>query len=251
MAAQVPGNGANGNGANGNGANGGVPGAHVLVVDDEPAITDLLSTALRYMGYQVTTAATGTAALEAAATGNPDLVVLDVMLPDLDGFEVCRRLREQRDFVPVIFLSARDTEDDRVTGFVRGGDDYVTKPFSLEELTLRIGALLRRVRGGGDDGAARLRYRDLEMDEDRHQVWRAGREIELSPTEFRLLRYFLLNPERVLSKQQILDHVWQYDFNGEDNVVETYVSYLRRKLDDGEPRLVRTVRGFGYALRAE
>ena len=237
MAAQVPGNGANGNGANGNGANGGVPGAHVLVVDDEPAITDLLSTALRYMGYQVTTAATGTAALEAAATANPDLVVLDVMLPDLDGFEVCRRLREQRDFVPVIFLSARDTEDDRVTGFVRGGDDYVTKPFSLEELTLRIGALLRRVRGGGDDGAARLRYRDLEMDEDRHQVWRAGREIELSPTEFRLLRYFLLNPERVLSKQQILDHVWQYDFNGEDNVVETYVSYLRRKLDDGEPRL--------------
>jgi two-component system OmpR family response regulator len=251
MAAQVPGNGANGNGANGNGANGGVPGAHVLVVDDEPAITDLLSTALRYMGYQVTTAATGTAALEAAATGNPDLVVLDVMLPDLDGFEVCRRLREQRDFVPVIFLSARDTEDDRVTGFVRGGDDYVTKPFSLEELTLRIGALLRRVRGGGDDGAARLRYRDLEMDEDRHQVWRAGREIELSPTEFRLLRYFLLNPERVLSKQQILDHVWQYDFNGEDNVVETYVSYLRRKLDDCETRLVRTVRGFGYALRAE
>jgi len=259
MAAQVPGNGANGNGAtgaNGNGANGGVPtngvpGAHVLVVDDEPAITDLLSTALRYMGYQVTTAATGTAALEAAATANPDLVVLDVMLPDLDGFEVCRRLREQRDFVPVIFLSARDSEDDRVTGFVRGGDDYVTKPFSLEELTLRIGALLRRVRGGGDDGAARLRYRDLEMDEDRHQVWRAGREIELSPTEFRLLRYFLLNPERVLSKQQILDHVWQYDFNGEDNVVETYVSYLRRKLDDGEPRLVRTVRGFGYVLRAE
>ena len=222
-----------------------MPGAHVLVVDDEPAITDLLSTALRYMGYQVTTAATGSAALEAAATANPDLVVLDVMLPDLDGFEVCRRLREQRDFVPVIFLSARDTEDDRVTGFVRGGDDYVTKPFSLEELTLRIGALLRRVRGG-DDGAARLRYRDLEMDEDRHQVWRAGREIELSPTEFRLLRYFLLNPERVLSKQQILDHVWQYDFNGEDNVVETYVSYLRRKLDDGEPRLVRTVRGFGY-----
>ena len=225
-------------------------GAHVLVVDDEPAITDLLATALRYMGYQVTTAASGHAALEAAATASPDLVVLDVMLPDLDGFEVCRRLREQRDFVPVIFLSARDTEDDRVTGFVRGGDDYVTKPFSLEELTLRIGALLRRVKGtNGDDG--RLRYRDLEMDEDRHQVWRASREVDLSPTEFRLLRYFLLNPERVLSKQQILDHVWQYDFNGEDNVVETYVSYLRRKLDDGEPRLLRTVRGFGYVLRAD
>ena len=224
--------------------------AHVLVVDDEPAITDLLATALRYMGYQVTTAATGLAALEAAASVAPDLVVLDVMLPDIDGFEVCRRLRAARDFVPVIFLSARDGEDDRVTGFVRGGDDYVTKPFSLEELTLRIGALLRRVRGGGDAEAVRLRYRDLEMDEDRHQVWRAGREVTLSPTEFRLLRYFLLNPERVLSKQQILDHVWQYDFNGEDNVVETYVSYLRRKLDEPEPRLLQTVRGFGYVLRA-
>ncbi len=225
--------------------------AHVLVVDDEPAITDLLSTALRYMGYQVTTAASGHAALEAASTAHPDLVVLDVMLPDLDGFEVCRRLREARDFVPVIFLSARDSEDDRVTGFVRGGDDYVTKPFSLEELTLRIGALLRRVRGGASGDAARLRYRDLEMDEDRHQVWRGEREILLSPTEFRLLRYFLLNPERVLSKQQILDHVWQYDFNGEDNVVETYVSYLRRKLDDTDPRLLRTVRGFGYVLRTD
>jgi two-component system, OmpR family, response regulator len=225
--------------------------AHILVVDDEAAITDLLSTALRYMGYQVTTAGSGYAALDAAATAAPDLVVLDVMLPDIDGFEVCRRLRAARDFVPVIFLSARDSEDDRITGFIRGGDDYVTKPFSLEELTLRIGALLRRVRGGEGDGSARLRYRDLEMDEDRHQVWRAEREIQLSPTEFRLLRYFLLNPERVLSKQQILDHVWQYDFNGEDNVVETYVSYLRRKIDDTEPRLLRTVRGFGYVLRAD
>jgi len=224
--------------------------ARILVVDDEPAITDLLSTALRYMGYQVTTAETGFGALDAATTTNPDLVVLDVMLPDLDGFEVCRRLREGHDFVPVIFLSARDAEDDRVTGFVRGGDDYVTKPFSLEELTLRIRALLRRTRGA-DEPDARLRYRDLEMDEDRHQVWRAGSEVSLSPTEFRLLRYFLLNPERVLSKQQILDHVWQYDFNGEENVVETYVSYLRRKIDRVEPRLVRTVRGFGYVLRAD
>jgi two-component system OmpR family response regulator len=224
--------------------------AHILVVDDEPAITDLLATALRYMGYRVSTAASGHAALDTAASTAPDLVVLDVMLPDIDGFEVCRRLRDARDFVPVIFLSARDSEDDRVTGFVRGGDDYVTKPFSLEELTLRIGALLRRVRGG-DGGDARLRYRDLEMDEDRHQVWRGGDEVELSPTEFRLLRYFLLNPERVLSKQQILDHVWQYDFNGEDNVVETYVSYLRRKVDAVEPRLLRTVRGFGYVLRAD
>ena len=228
-------------------------GAHVLIVDDEPAITDLLATALRYTGYQVTTASTGFAALEAAATAAPDLVVLDVMLPDIDGFEVCRRLRAARDFVPVIFLSARDSQDDRITGFVRGGDDYVTNPFSLEELTLRIGALLRRARAGmgGEEATPRLRYRDLEMDNDRHQVWRAGREVELSPTEFRLLRYFLLNPERVLSKQQILDHVWQYDFNGEDNVVETYVSYLRRKVDDVEPRLLRTVRGFGYALRAD
>jgi two-component system OmpR family response regulator len=226
--------------------------AHILVVDDEPAITELLATALRYVGYQVTVASLGFAALDAAATSAPDLVVLDVLLPDIDGFEVCRRLRDAHDFVPVVFLSARDSEDDRVTGFVRGGDDYVTKPFSLEELTLRISALLRRV-GKGADGAAapRLRYRDLEMDEDRHQVWRGGREVQLSPTEFRLLRYFLLNPERVLSKQQILDHVWQYDFNGEDNVVETYVSYLRRKLDVAEPRLLRTVRGFGYALRAD
>jgi two-component system OmpR family response regulator len=228
--------------------------ARILVVDDEPAITELLSTALRYMGYDVTTAASGFAALDAAATSAPDLVILDVMLPDIDGFEVCRRLRDQRDFVPVIFLSARDAEEDRVTGFVRGGDDYVTKPFSLEELTLRIRAVLRRVGGPGVDGdghGARLRYRDLEMDEDRHQVWKGEREVELSPTEFRLLRYFLLNPERVLSKQQILDHVWQYDFNGEDNVVETYVSYLRRKLDAAEPRLLRTVRGFGYVLRAD
>ena len=226
--------------------------ARILVVDDEPAITELLATALRYVGYQVTVASSGFAALDAAATSAPDLVVLDVLLPDIDGFEVCRRLRDAHDFVPVVFLSARDSEDDRVTGFVRGGDDYDTKPFSLEELTLRISALLRRV-GKGAGGAAppRLRYRDLEMDEDRHQVWRGGREVQLSPTEFRLLRYFLLNPERVLSKQQILDHVWQYDFNGEDNVVETYVSYLRRKLDVTEPRLLRTVRGFGYALRAD
>ena len=224
--------------------------ARILVVDDEPAITDLLGTALRYMGFEVATAATGFEALQTAAATSPDLIILDVMLPDLDGFEVCRRLREYRDFVPVIFLSARDAEDDRVTGFVRGGDDYVTKPFSLEELTLRVRALLRRTRAG-DAEEARLRYRDLEMDEDRHQVWRAGAPVRLSPTEFRLLRYLLLNPERVLSKQQILDHVWQYDFNGEENVVETYVSYLRRKLDHVEPRLIQTVRGFGYTLRAE
>lgn len=226
------------------------PLAHILVVDDEPSITDLLGTALRYMGYRVTTARNGFEALEAAGTASPDIIVLDVMLPDLDGFEVCRRLREAHDFVPVIFLTARDGSDDRITGFVRGGDDYVTKPFSLEELTLRIGALLRRTRGVDGEATSRLRYRDLEMDEDRHQVWRAGKEVQLSPTEFRLLRYLLLNPERVLSKQQILDHVWQYDFEGEENVVETYVSYLRKKVDRVEPRLLQTVRGFGYTIRA-
>jgi two-component system OmpR family response regulator len=225
----------------------------VLVVDDEAPITELLSTALRYMGYDVATARTGMAALESASKLPPDLVVLDVMLPDIDGFEVCRRLRSDGDFVPVIFLTARDAEEDRVTGFIRGGDDYVTKPFSLEELTLRISALLRRTKtaGPGAADANRLRYRDLEMDEDRHQVWRDGSEVRLSPTEFRLLRYLLLNAERVLSKQQILDHVWQYDFNGDDNVVETYISYLRRKLDAGHDKLIRTVRGFGYTLRAE
>jgi two-component system OmpR family response regulator len=221
----------------------------VLVVDDEAPITELLSTALRYMGYEVTTAGTGAAALEAAGRTSPDVIVLDVMLPDMDGFEVCRRLRADGDFVPVIFLTARDAEDDRVTGFIKGGDDYVTKPFSLEELTLRIGALLRRTRGD-ERATSRLRYRDLEMDEDRHQVWRAGEEVSLSPTEFRLLRYLLLNAERVLSKQQILDHVWQYDFNGEDNVVETYISYLRRKIDFGDDKLIRTIRGFGYTIRA-
>ncbi len=225
-------------------------GGRILVVDDERSIVDLLSTALRYMGYEVATAGDGAGALAQASSAAPDLIVLDVMLPDMDGFEVCRRLRADGDFVPVIFLTARDAEDDRVTGFIRGGDDYVTKPFSLEELTLRIGALLRRTRRGGDRQAARLRYRDLEMDEDRHQVWRNGEEIRLSPTEFRLARYLLINAERVLSKQQILDHVWQYDFNGDDNVVETYISYLRRKLDRGKDKLIQTVRGFGYTLRA-
>jgi two-component system, OmpR family, response regulator len=222
----------------------------ILVVDDEPAITDLLATALRYTGYAVQTAASGSEALEQASRSAPDLIVLDVMLPDIDGFEVCRRLRADGDFVPVIFLTARDAEDDRVAGFVRGGDDYVTKPFSLQELTLRINALLRRARPA-ERQSARLRYRDLELDEERFQVWRAGNELRLSPTEFRLLRYLMLNAERVLSKQQILDHVWQYDFNGDDNVVETYISYLRRKVDAGAEPLIRTVRGFGYTVRAE
>ena len=229
-------------------------GERLLLVEDEDNLRSMLTAALRHNGFQVGEAADGSAGYDAAVGSDHDLVVLDVMLPDIDGFEVCRRLRADGDFVPVIFLTARDAEDDRVTGFIRGGDDYVTKPFSLEELTLRIAALLRRSRaasGGGSADAQRLRYRDLEMDEDRHQVWRAGAEVRLSPTGFRLLRYLLLNAERVLSKQQILDHVWQYDFNGDDNVVETYISYLRRKLDSGHDKIIRTVRGFGYTLRTE
>jgi two-component system OmpR family response regulator len=222
----------------------------VLVVDDEPTVRDIVGQYLARDGFRVVATGDGREVMGLVELEAPDLVVLDVMLPDIDGFEVCRRLRDGHDFVPVIFLTARDAEDDRVTGFIRGGDDYVTKPFSLQELTLRIGALLRRTRGA-ETRDARLRYRDLEMDEDRHQVWRNGAEVRLSPTEFRLLRYFLLNPERVLSKQQILDHVWQYDFNGDENVVETYVSYLRRKIDVREPRLLQTIRGFGYVLRVD
>jgi two-component system OmpR family response regulator len=219
-------------------------------VDDEPSITELLATALRYMGYQVTVADSGFAALDAAATSAPDLVVLDVMLPDLDGFEVCRRLRAARDFVPVIFLSARDSEGDRVTGFVRGGDDYVTKPFSLEEVVARIRAVLRRTQDGQPEDDMTLQVADLELDEDSHEVRRGGTVIEVSPTEFKLLRYLMVNSGRVLSKAQILDHVWDYDFRGEMGIVESYISYLRRKIDrDGEP-LIHTKRGVGYVLRA-
>jgi two-component system OmpR family response regulator len=227
----------------------GTAASRVLVVDDEPAILELLGTALRFTGYEVAAAATGAEALALVPRFGPDVIVLDVMLPDVDGFEVCRRLRAEGDPVPVVFLTARDGEDDRIDGFVHGGDDYVTKPFSLEELTLRIRALLRRAKGNAE--LSRLRYRDLELDEDRHQVWRSGAEIQLSPTEFRLLRYLLLNRERVLSKHKILDHVWQYDFGGDSNIVETYISYLRKKVDAVEPKLIRTVRGFGYTLRAE
>ena len=181
----------------------------------------------------------------------PHLIILDVMLPDLDGVEVCRRLRANGDFVPVIFLTARDEHDDKMRGFTHGGDDYLTKPFSLEELVARVRAILRR--GGARSEAAtnRYKYADLELDDDSRRVWRAGEIVHLSPTEFRLLRYLLLNAERVLSKDQILDHVWQYDYIGEANVVETYISYLRKKIDDRELKLIQTVRGFGYALRTE
>ncbi|HLT21392.1 MAG TPA: response regulator transcription factor [Thermomicrobiales bacterium] len=223
----------------------------VLVVDDEEAITELVSTALRFVGFDVRTAANGRQALADAAHFMPHLIVLDVMMPGMDGFEVCQRLRESGDGVPVIFLTARDDQDDKLRGFTNGGDDYVTKPFSLEELVARIHAVLRRTRASSALASGRHRYADLELDEEAHRVWRGGRLVHLSPTEFRLLRYLLVNAERVVSKYQILDHVWQYDFDGDANVVETYISYLRKKIDDREPKLIQTVRGVGYSLRID
>ena len=225
------------------------PEARLLVVEDEPNIRELLSTSLRFAGFEVHTAADGRTALALAEAEHPDLLVLDVMLPDMDGFAVTRRLRERGRQVPVVFLTARDATEDKVTGLTVGGDDYVTKPFSLEEVVARIRAVLRRTGGGAEPGDGRLVFEDLEMDEDSHEVRRAGRSIELSPTEFKLLRYLLLNPNRVLSKAQILDHVWDYDFRGESGIVESYISYLRRKVDaDGVP-LIHTKRGVGYVLR--
>jgi two-component system, OmpR family, response regulator len=222
--------------------------ARLLVVDDEDALLDLLGDALRFAGYEVHTAGGGFDALRAATDLRPDLLVLDVNLPDLDGFEVCHRLRRDGEDVPVVFLTARDDPADLRTGFTRGGDDYVTKPFSLEELNYRIQAVLRRSLRAAPV-AETLRCADLVMDVGAHRVWRAQEEVELSPTEFRLLRYLLLNRGRVLSKPQILDHVWQYDFGGDASVVETYISYLRKKLDRRDRRLIQTVRGFGYTIR--
>jgi len=223
----------------------------ILIVDDESSITELVSMALAFVGYDVRSAFTGREALSEVSYYMPHLIVLDVMLPDLDGYEVCRRLRSGGDVTPVIFLTARDEHDDKLRGFTHGGDDYVTKPFSLEELVARVGAVMRRSRVGAVAPLNRHRYADLELDEEGHRVWRSGELVHLSPTEFRLLRYLLLNAERVLSKSQILDHVWQYDFGGDANVVETYISYLRRKIDDREPKLIQTVRGVGYSLRVE
>jgi len=227
---------------------GAVPEARVLVVDDEDSITDLVATALRYVGFEVAVAANGRQALERAATFRPELVVLDVMLPDLDGFEIVRRLRADGVRVPIVFLTARDATEDKVAGLTIGGDDYVTKPFSLEELVARVRAVLRRT-GGGPEQSGRLQIADLELDEDSHQVWRAGQPVELTATEFKLLRYLMMNARRVLSKAQILDHVWNYDFGGDGSIVETYISYLRKKVDASEPRLIQTVRGVGYTLR--
>ncbi len=232
------------------GSTGQVTASKVLVVDDEEYIRDLVSSALRIAGFQSLTADDGSRALAAMSAHDPDLVILDVGLPGIDGFEVCRRLRADGDETPVIFLTARDTEEDKVSGFTKGGDDYLTKPFSLEELVARVRAVLRRTQRS-TPVENRLRYADLELDEDTMHVTRGGRAIQLSPTEFKLLRFLLINRERVLSKAQILDHVWQYDFGGSGGVVENYISYLRKKVDDVEPHLIHTVRGFGYVLRRE
>ena len=222
----------------------------ILVVDDEPSITDLVSMALRYEGMDVEVAHTGRDALDAIGRFRPHLVVLDVMLPDLDGFEVLRRLSQERGQgrVPVLFLTARDALDDKLRGFTLGGDDYLTKPFSIEELIVRARAVLRRVHPDGE-GSGRLQVADLELDEDSHEVFRGETPIELTPTEFKLLHYLMLNSGRVVSKSQILDRVWNYDFDGNANVVEIYISYLRRKIDSLGPRLIHTVRGVGYSLR--
>jgi two-component system OmpR family response regulator len=222
--------------------------ARVLVVDDEENITDLVATALRYAGFDVKTATSGRKAEEAVGAFRPHLMILDVMLPDVDGFEIARRLVSAGEKVPILFLTARDGTDDKIRGLTLGGDDYVTKPFSLDELIARVHAILRRSNGPAQR-AARLAVADLELDEETHEVWRAGNEIELTATEFKLLRFLLQNPRRVLSKAQILDHVWNYDFGGDANVVETYISYLRKKVDRFDPPLIQTVRGVGYCLR--
>jgi two-component system, OmpR family, response regulator len=221
----------------------------LLVVEDDPNIVELLSASLRFAGFDVAAATNGAQAVAAAREARPDLMVLDVMLPDLDGFEVIRRLREGGVRTPVVFLTARDATDDKIRGLTLGGDDYVTKPFSLEELTARIRAVLRRSALDQPGSNPVLSFADLELDEESHEVRRAGRLVSLSPTEFKLLRYLLLNSGRVLSKAQILDHVWQYDFRGDDSIVESYISYLRRKVDTTEPRLIHTLRGVGYVLR--
>lgn len=228
----------------------------VLVVDDEPNIRELVQVALKFHGCSVTTASSGKEALRQAEAMRPDLIVLDVMMPDMDGFEVCRRLRAAGNEVPVIFLTARDTSSDTVTGLALGGDDYVTKPFSVEALVARVRAVLRRASRGSTQGqpgrgGGPLRVSDLELDEDRWTVHRAGVRVELSPTEFRLLAYLMRHQGRVLTRAQLLENVWGWDYAGESQIVETYVSYLRRKLDPLGPPLIHTQRGVGYSLRPE
>ena len=220
----------------------------VLVVDDEPNIVDVISMALRFQGFAVESAGNGAQALAAVAAFHPHLIVLDVMLPDMEGFDVAKRLGAQHARVPIIYLTARDATEDKIRGLTLGGDDYVTKPFSLEELVARIRSILRRS-GLAEPESSRLVFEDLELDEDTREVTRAGEQIELTATEYRLLRYLMLNPRRVLTRAQLLDHVWDYDFGGDARVLETYISYLRKKLDAHGPGLIHTVRGVGYALR--
>jgi two-component system OmpR family response regulator len=220
----------------------------ILVVDDEPNIVDVIAMALRYQGFAVESAANGRDALARVNDFKPHLMLLDIMLPDMEGFDVARRLGGERANLPIIFLTARDATEDKVRGLTSGGDDYVTKPFSLEELVARIRTILRRT-GAAADESSRLTFADLELDEETHEVTRGGRPVELTATEYRLLRYLLLNPRRVLTRAQILDHVWEYDFGGDARVLETYISYLRKKIDSDEPPLIHTVRGVGYSLR--
>ena len=223
--------------------------ARVLVVDDEPNLAEVVTMALRFHGFVVETASTGREALAAVGKFKPHLMVLDVMLPDMEGFEVASRLGAQRAGVPIIFLTARDATEDKVRGLSGGGDDYMTKPFSLEELVARIRTILRRT-GQASAESGRLVFEDLELDEESREVIRAGVPIELTATEYRLLRYLMLNPRRVMTRAQLLDHVWNYDFGGDGRVLETYISYVRKKLDAHGPSLIRTVRGVGYALQA-
>ncbi|PKZ63788.1 DNA-binding response regulator [Gordonia terrae] len=225
-------------------------GAKVLVVDDEENIRQLLSVSLKFQGYEVETAADGPAALDRCRVAKPDVLVLDVMMPGMDGFGLLRRLRADGVSAPALFLSARDTVEDKINGLTIGGDDYVTKPFSLEEVVARLQVLLRR--SGFDEQqrmSSKITFADIELDDETHEVFKAGELVALSPTEFTLLRYFMVNAGTVLSKTRILDHVWNYDFGGEVNVVESYVSYLRRKLDTGDKRLIHTLRGVGYVMR--
>ena len=224
------------------------PPARILVVDDEPNIAELLSAALSFEGYQVGVAATGAEAIEQVRSFRPNLVMLDVMLPDLDGTEVCRRLRNQGEQMPIVFLTARDTTQEKVEGLSMG-DDYVTKPFSVEELMARVGAILRRAGEIAAADTSTLQFADLTMNVDTHEVWRGEQVIELTATEFNLLRHLLENARRVISKSELLDNVWGFDFHGDPNIVETYISYLRKKIDDRDPALIHTIRRVGYSLR--
>jgi two-component system, OmpR family, response regulator len=224
--------------------------ARVLVVDHEQPVLDLLAATLRLSGFDVQAVGDGARAMSAARTRTPDIVVLDVVLPDMDGFTLARRLRAVREGVPMLFLTGRDPVTDRIAGLTVGGDDYVTKPFSVEEVVLRLRAILRRRQLAADpDGGGHLHYADVTLDEDAHEVRRAGVIVELSPTEFNLLRYLMVNAERVVSKAQILDRVWSYDYGGDSRIVESYISYLRKKIDRTGDPLIHTVRGIGYTLR--